>query len=273
MEGGPGQGSPLGTVIVFRRSKALIKLKGAQGWGDRSRRDSFPDSPISQTKTKNKIGNQQRVLKILHLLPASFHKKRPFSHAAGKKGPNFRGQTILDKEKVKLYEHILSIIIYFYFFHFTVDPWELLHRFTARTTEVKQDGWQTLELPGDPGWGREGEWDACQTGQVIPSLAKAENQCNSWCPAVLRKALIPGSNGAFSSNTHLWTQSLPLCSLVALRNAAWPCLWELAYLACRFETWFSFMSFWIHNATGSRESDWNITFMPRTPSTHLASTS
>lgn len=116
MEGGPEQGSPLGTVVVFRRSKALIRLKGAQGWGDRSRRDSSPDSPISQTKTKNKIGNQQRVLQILHLLPASFHKKRPFSHAAGKKGPNFRGQTILDKEIVKLYEHILSIIMYFFFF-------------------------------------------------------------------------------------------------------------------------------------------------------------
>lgn len=164
-----------------------------------------------------------------------------------------------------------SLWFFFFFsFHFTVDLWELLHGFT---TKVKQEGWQTLELPGDLGWGKEGEWDACQTGQVIPSLAKAENQCNSRCPAILRKALIPGSNGAFSSNARLWTQSLPLCSGVALWNAASPRSWELACLACRFETWFSFMSFWIHNATGSRESDWNITFMPHTPSTHLASTS
>lgn len=97
MEGGPGQGSPLGTVMVFRRSKALIKLKGAQRRGDRSRRDSSPDSPISQTKTKRKIGNQQRVLKILHVLPASFHKKRPFSHATGKK--DFRGRPFLTRKK------------------------------------------------------------------------------------------------------------------------------------------------------------------------------
>ena len=159
-----------------------------------------------------------------------------------------------------------------FFSHFTVDPWEFLHGFTARTTEVKQDGWQTLELPGDPGWGRESEWDTCQKGQLIPSLAKAENQCNSQCPAVLWKALIPGSNGVFSSNTCLWTQSLPCAAL--WRSGMLPGLArELACLACRFETRFSFMSFWNRNAIGSRESDWNITFMPRTPSTQLAATS
>ena len=99
-------------------SKALIKLKGAQGWGDRSLRDSSPDSPISQIKTKkNEIGDQQRVLKILHLLPASFHKERPFSHAAGRKDLTSGGDHSW-QGKVKLYEHILSLIMYFFFpFH------------------------------------------------------------------------------------------------------------------------------------------------------------